>query len=158
MELLYPIPERWHPRAGHTVTAPAAEPGAEPVDERPFRAERGYVQGVVDLVFEHEGRTYLVDWKSDRLPTYDAATVDAHVAAHYALQARLYTLGVLRLLALGGASPEARFGGLLYCFLRGMGGEDGTAVWFLRPAGTELSAWEDELRARREWGRAEDPA
>ena len=43
-------------------------------------ADRGFVKGFVDVIFEHEGRTYFGDWKTDRLPAWDAATVDAHVA------------------------------------------------------------------------------
>ena len=152
MELLFPIPEVSHPplgAAGGAMTADGsvAAPG--------FRAERGFVQGVVDLVFEHDGRTWFVDWKSDRLARWDAATLDAHVAEHYRLQAQLYALGVLRLLApRDERDHDARFGGLLYCFVRGMDAA-GTGVWHLRPGWDDLRRWEEELRSRRDWGRVE---
>ncbi|HEV8629653.1 MAG TPA: UvrD-helicase domain-containing protein [Thermoanaerobaculia bacterium] len=153
MELVFPIPEDWHPRLGEAPPAGG---------EAPFRAGRGFVQGVVDLVFEHGGRTYFVDWKTDRLASWSAAALGAHVDASYALQARLYALGVLRLLGLAGpADHEQRFGGLLYCFLRGMGflggmeaGAGDAGVYFARPSWDELRRWEDELRARTEWGSA----
>ena len=150
MELVFPIPEAWHPRLGE----PRADDGAPP-----FRAGRGFVQGVVDLVFEHDGRTYFVDWKSDRLPNWGAGAIAAHVDNAYALQARLYAIGVLRLLGLDGPEDHARrFGGLLYCFLRGMGGGGARAgaegVYFARPGWEELLAWESELRARADWGAA----
>jgi len=138
MELLFPIPELAHPRLGDRT------PGD---DALPFRAERGFVQGVVDLVFEHAGRTYFVDWKSDRLASYAPDAVARHVAETYALQAQLYALGVVRLLELRDADDHARrFGGFLYCFLRGMG--EGGGVVFQRPSWEQLRAWENDLRAR----------
>jgi len=148
MELLFPIPEDGHPRLGDAFADDA---------EAPFRAGRGFVQGVVDLVFEHEGRTYFVDWKSDRLAAWDTSSIARHVAAHYELQAQLYALGVLRLLALDGSDAHAeRFGGLLYCFLRGMGpaGAGVAGVYFARPSWDELRRWEDALRRRTDWGAA----
>ena len=142
MELLFPIPELAHPRLGDRTQGD---------DALPFRAERGFVQGVVDLVFEHAGRTYFVDWKSDRLASYAPDAVARHVAETYALQAQLYALGVVRLLELRDADDHARrFGGFLYCFLRGMG--EGGGVVFQRPSWEQLRAWENDLRARREWG------
>jgi len=149
MELVFPIPEAWHPRLGDTALEGDAI-GDGPV----FRAGRGFVQGVVDLVFEHGGRTFFVDWKSDRLPAWDAPAIAAHVDDHYRLQARLYALGVLRLLELRGPDDhERRFGGLLYCFLRGMG-PGGAGVHFARPAWDELRGWERELHERQDWGAA----
>jgi exodeoxyribonuclease V beta subunit len=148
MELVFPIPETAHPRLGESPAEDAAAP---------FRAGRGFVQGVVDLVFEHRGRTYFVDWKSDRLAAWDDDAIRRHVAEHYALQAQLYALGVLRLLDLRGEEDhERRFGGLLYCFLRGMGdpknNQSGAGVYFARPSWQELRGWEDELRERTSWG------
>lgn len=140
-ELVFPIPEAWHPPLG----------AAPPPDGEPFRAGRGFVQGVVDLVFEHAGRTWIVDWKTDRLAAYDPPALAAHVEAHYRLQAQLYALGVVRLLGIAGAADhERRFGGLAYCFVRGMGG--GGGVHLERPPWHTLQAWERELERRDSWG------
>lgn len=137
MSLLYPIPEEAHP-------PPTAAPGA------PLEIGRGFVRGVVDLVFEHGGRVYFLDWKSDRLPSFAAEAIARHVDASYALQARLYTLGVTRAFGLTTeAEYEARFGGLLYVFLRGMPG----AISFARPSHAELLSWEAELRVADLGGR-----
>ncbi len=140
MSFHYPVPEPDH--------LPLGQPGPRP-------ARRGIVRGVVDLVFDHEGRTYFLDWKSDRLPSGDPRTIAAHVAANYGLQAKLYTLGIVRLLEVRGeADLEARFGGLLYCFLRAMNGE-GRGVHFERPSWAEILRWEEELRTSdRPWGYA----
>lgn len=140
MRFHYPIPERAHP----SLDAPRPAPGS-PAEPFPFEVGRGYVRGVVDLVFEHGGRVCFLDWKSDRLPVWSAGAVAQHVERNYALQAKLYALGVVRMLDLHDAAAyEERFGGLLYCFLRGMPG--GAGVYFERPPFEEVVAWEDALR------------
>ncbi len=105
-------------------------------------ARRGFVKGYVDVVFEHEGRAYLIDWKTDRLSSFDAPALEAHVTANYALQERLYTLALVRALGVADAATyEQRFGGTLYVFVRGLP----SAVRFARPDFAELQAWEAEL-------------
>ena len=108
-------------------------------------AQRGFVKGYVDVVFEHEGRAYLIDWKTDRLSSWDPAALEAHVAANYGLQERLYALALVRALGITDAATfEQRFGGTLYVFLRGLPG----AVRFARPSFADLQAWEAELGAQ----------
>ncbi|MBK6807451.1 MAG: hypothetical protein IPG81_00865 [Sandaracinaceae bacterium] len=69
----------------------------------------------------------------------------AHVATHYDLQIKLYTLGVLRLLDVWDeAAYERVFGGHLYAFLRPMAlGQPG--VVFERPTFADVQRWEREL-------------
>jgi exodeoxyribonuclease V beta subunit len=82
-------------------------------------AERALVRGAIDLVFEHQGRVYWLDWKSDVCPDYGAETLARHVAEHYTLQAQIYSLALSRMLGISSpAEHEARFGGLVYFFLR----------------------------------------
>jgi len=117
-------------------------------------ADRGYVKGFVDLIFEHEGRSYFGDWKTDRLPAWDAATVGAHVEANYALQERLYALALLRMLDITDAAAyEARFGGTLYVFVRGLG-RSPEAIRSRRPTFDEITRWQSELAAALETGDA----
>lgn len=136
MSFLYPIPEGFHPQR-------AAGP-----DGPPFVAGRGFIRGVVDLVFEHEGRTWFVDYKSDRLADWSDATLQQHTAAHYGMQVALYTLGICRLLGVtSNADYQQRFGGLVYLFLRGMDASDGRrGVHFERPTWESVSWWERTLR------------
>jgi exodeoxyribonuclease V beta subunit len=111
---------------------------------------RVFVRGSLDLAFEHEGRTYFVDWKSDTLPSYGPEAVQRRVAEHYDAQRKLYALAIAKLLGIAAeAEHEERFGGILYCFLRGFGGA-GQGLWSERPSWRELSAWADEVRG---WGR-----
>ncbi len=139
LDFLYPIPEEIQPllsRGG----------------EGRWIVERGYLKGYIDLVFEHAGRIYFADWKSDRLPAYGRPEMEKHVRDRYGLQASIYTLGVLRLLGIRDELAYAeRFGGLLYLFLRGMTPEgDGVeGVYFHRPDWAETLEYERELLGSR---------
>ncbi len=105
----------------------------------------GFLRGFIDLVFEHRGRYYLLDWKSNHLGAsaacYAAAPLaDAMRANAYPLQACLYALALHRWLRrrLRDYDYERHCGGALYVFLRGAGldaaGVEGTGVHALRPS------------------------
>ncbi len=86
----------------------------------------GMFKGFVDLVFEHDGRYYVVDYKSNWLGGEDAAytaeAMQAAVAEHrYDLQYVLYLLALHRQLQLRlpGYDYDRHIGGALYLFLRG---------------------------------------
>ena len=84
----------------------------------------GLMTGLIDLTYRHEGKWYVLDYKSNRLPGYDAAQL-AQAMAHgeYDLQALIYTLALHRWLRfrLGDRYDYARdFGGIRYLFCRGL--------------------------------------
>ena len=86
----------------------------------------GMLKGFIDLVFVHEGRYYVADYKSNWLGPDDAAyTAEAMRAAildaRYELQYVLYTFALHRLLAarLPDYDYERHIGGAVYLFLRG---------------------------------------
>jgi exodeoxyribonuclease V beta subunit len=92
-----------------------------------FRPLDGHLRGFVDLVFEHGGRWYLADWKSNHLgatPAHyaPAALRRAMVQHGYGLQALLYTLALHRHLRrqLDDYDYDRHFGGAYYLFLRGL--------------------------------------
>jgi exodeoxyribonuclease V beta subunit len=89
----------------------------------------GLMTGLVDLTYRHDGRWYVLDYKSNRLPRYDADALDeAMHHSEYDLQALVYTLALHRWLrfrlgdaADGGGYDYARdFGGHRYVFSRGI--------------------------------------
>ena len=96
----------------------------------PERLMNGLLMGFADLVFEHEGRYWVLDYKSNALGDSDAhyhpAALEAAMAEHrYDVQAALYLLALHRLLRqrLGaGYRPAQHLGGAVYLFLRGMRG------------------------------------
>jgi exodeoxyribonuclease V beta subunit len=105
-----------------------------------------YVRGSLDLAFDHGALTYFVDWKSDSLASYAPVALDCHVRDHYGDQVKLYTLAITKLLGIRNREEhEARFGGLLYCFLRGFG-PAGAGLWSLRPDWEQILQWGEELR------------
>ena len=68
------------------------------------------------------------------------------MARNYALQARIYTLGVARMLRLRSEDEYQRgFGGFLYVFLRGLQAGGGNGVYFARPRWSEVVQYEREL-------------
>ena len=96
----------------------------------PERELRGMLMGFADLVFEHGGRWWVLDYKSNALGPADAdytpAALQAAMAEHrYDVQAALYLLALHRLLRLRlGASydPARQLGGAVYFFIRGIHG------------------------------------
>ncbi len=116
----------------------------------PVEGARTFVRGSLDLAFEHEGRTYFVDWKTDTLESYAPGALAPFVMAHYADQVSLYSLATVKLLAVTSqAAYDARFGGILYCFLRGLDAS-GAGVWSTRPTWDQVTAWEQQLRKQSE--------
>ncbi|MBA3919742.1 MAG: exodeoxyribonuclease V subunit beta [Gemmatimonas sp.] len=88
----------------------------------------GYLTGFVDLLFEHDGRWWVVDWKSNQLGTSPAAyTADALTAVmvdhHYILQYHLYLTAAYRFLRhrMPDFEYDRHMGGAAYAFLRGFG-------------------------------------
>lgn len=87
------------------------------------RTLEGMLIGFMDLVLEHDGRYYVLDYKSNRLPVYDPAHLQAAILSHrYDVQYTLYLLALHRLLRsrLPGYDYDQHIGGALYLFLRGI--------------------------------------
>ncbi|MDQ5898863.1 MAG: exodeoxyribonuclease beta subunit, partial [Pseudomonadota bacterium] len=107
----------------------------------------GMLMGFIDLVFEHEGRWWVIDYKSNRLgerdADYDRATLERAVLGHrYELQSVLYLLALHRLLRsrLGAQyDPGVHLGGAICLFLRGIRGPERGCV-LLRPPTAMLEA------------------
>lgn len=104
------------------------------------RAVEGLLGGFVDLLFEHAGRWYVVDWKSnhlgDRPDDYDPAALETAMLEHdYVLQLTLYTLAVHRFLGrrLRGYRYDEHFGGAAYAFFRGWCGRPDRGWFAWRP-------------------------
>lgn len=95
-----------------------------------FQQSRGMLHGFMDLVFQHDGRYYIIDWKSNHLgfsgSDYAHNGMIRSMADHsYILQYHLYSLALDRHLRLHlpGYSYETHFGGAIYVFLRGINAE-----------------------------------
>jgi len=102
----------------------------------------GLITGVIDLVFEYQGRYYLADYKSNLLGSslqdYRPENLQqAMLGRRYDLQALLYAVALHRLLAvrLPDYTYARHFGGCYYLFLRAMRPQHGNrfGVHFDRP-------------------------
>ncbi|EPK0682277.1 exodeoxyribonuclease V subunit beta [Klebsiella pneumoniae] len=106
-----------------------------------FRQVHGMLKGFIDLVFRHEGRYYLLDYKSNWLgedrEAYTRPAMEQAMRAHrYDLQYQLYSLALHRYLRhrLADYDYDRHFGGVIYLFLRGMDGQEGgQGIFTTRP-------------------------
>ncbi|MBB4128698.1 exodeoxyribonuclease V beta subunit [Xanthomonas translucens] len=102
----------------------------------------GLMTGLIDLTYQHDGRWYVLDYKSNRLPSYDPdALARAMAHSEYELQALIYTVALHRWLRfrLGDTYDYARdFGGVRYLFCRGLDAtrdpSPGVHAWRFDPA------------------------
>lgn len=124
--------------------------------DRPALPERqlhGMLMGFADLVFEHGGRYWVLDYKSNALGRtdgdYGSDRLAAEIASHrYDVQGALYLLALHRLLRsrLAGYSPEQHLGGAIFFFLRGIA--NATAGCHTLPAdSTMLKALDEAFSA-----------
>jgi exodeoxyribonuclease V beta subunit len=96
------------------------------------------VIGFMDLVLEHEGRYFVLDYKSNRFAAYDTQQMQQAILAHrYDVQYTLYVLALHRLLKsrILDYDYDRHVGGAVYLFLRGID-QPGAGVFFDRPPRT----------------------
>ncbi len=92
-----------------------------------FSPVQGFMKGFIDLVFKHNNRFYLVDWKSNLLGTRPEDYRQENLCTvmqqdFYMLQYHIYTLALHQYLSvrIPEYSYERDFGGVYYIFLRGV--------------------------------------
>lgn len=110
-------------------------------DEVPLK---GIITGAIDFIFEHEGRYYIIDWKTNFLGKsqehYEQPKLAENISKEkYHLQFSLYTLALdahLRSRLGANWNYERDFGGVYYLYLRGFGAVPKTdiGVFYHRPS------------------------
>ncbi len=130
------------------------------------RILRGMLKGYIDLIFEHNGQYYIADWKTNKMDAEPGAfEIDpanplesrmAQEIAHsqYSIQWAIYAVALHRHLSntLLGYDYATHFGGVRYCFVRGMSPERPSAgVWVQTPPPSEdMAALDGFFGAPRE--------
>ena len=106
-----------------------------------FHTVQGMLKGFIDLVFEHQGKYYVLDWKSNHLgddvSDYHGEALNQAMAGHrYDLQYQIYALALHRFLRsrVANYDYQQHFGGVYYLFLRGMDGESGHGIFSAKPS------------------------
>lgn len=129
------------------------DPATAQAPQLQFEQVQGMLKGFIDLVVRHDGRYYVIDYKSNHLGhAYDDYTREAMQVAiwehRYDLQYLLYTVAVHRLLKqrLPDYEYEQHFGGVSYLFLRGIRPEHSTGIYSVRPAKALVEALDALLR------------
>jgi exodeoxyribonuclease V beta subunit len=116
---------------------------------------RGLITGIIDLVFEHRGRYYVADYKSNflgrKLQDYAPGKLEqAMLDRRYDLQSLIYSLALHRLLEvrLADYDFESHFGGSYYLFLRAMRPAHGPdcGIHFERPDRDSIEAFDALFR------------
>jgi exodeoxyribonuclease V beta subunit len=115
--------------------------GNTPRPTLPERQLHGMLKGFTDLVFECDGRYWVLDYKSNALGPGDASYTRAAMAAgmaehRYDIQAAIYLLALHRLLRarLGAAyRPQEQLGGAVFLFLRGIANATTHGCYLIEP-------------------------
>ncbi len=139
LEFWYPVDQLTSARLAKAFTV---ERMPLRIDRLQFEPINGFMNGFIDLTFEHDGRFYFADWKSNWLgltshayqPTALAAEMQRHF---YTLQLCLYCVALHRYLQVRqpGYDFDLHFGGAFYIFLRGIDpAQPKHSVYFRRPS------------------------
>jgi len=112
----------------------------------------GLMNGKIDLFFEHDGKYYVLDWKSnflgDTVDDYDRESIGrAMNENNYHLQYLLYTLAVKKYLytRLPEFDYERDFGGVIYVFVRGVRAGQGSGIYVQKPSEETIARLEGIL-------------
>ncbi|MFV0576171.1 MAG: exodeoxyribonuclease V subunit beta [Vibrio sp.] len=133
-----------------------------------FLPVKGMLKGFIDLVFEHEGKYYVLDWKSNHLghsqPDYHPDNLAQAMLDHrYDFQYQIYSLALHRFLKsrIADYSYDTHFGGVYYLFLRGftenkvMDDDTRYGVFEAKPSKEFLQQFDLMLDAQKENAKAE---
>lgn len=114
-----------------------------------YRTIEGAMTGFVDLFFEHKGKYYILDWKSNflgnSLDNYTHEKMDEAMRGNnYHLQHLIYTVAVKRYLEsrLPNFDYERDFGGCLYIFLRGCRKDKSSGMFYTKTPTDTIKALE----------------
>jgi exodeoxyribonuclease V beta subunit len=134
---------------------PVVKDYAEKVQQLSFDRFKGYITGFIDVCFLHEGKAYVLDWKSNFLgPNGEAYEQLDHVMFQhdYLLQYHLYVLAVHQHLQkkIPDYDYDEHFGGVIYPFLRGLKAGSSRGLYFDRPPKALICGLEKDMIETRE--------
>ncbi|CAH0526741.1 exodeoxyribonuclease V subunit beta [Vibrio hippocampi] len=139
MEFLLPISLLQAPVLSQVIKA--HDPLSQQTEDLGFYPVKGMLKGFIDLVFEHQGKYYVLDWKSNYLGDDESYYLN-HQLQHsmvdhrYDLQYQIYALALHRFLRtrLADYRYEQHFGGVYYLFLRGIKPGAQSGIFYTKPS------------------------
>ncbi|MBR7002830.1 MAG: UvrD-helicase domain-containing protein, partial [Neisseriaceae bacterium] len=90
---------------------------------------QGFFNGFIDMLAQDaHGNVYIIDYKSNKLPSYDLDAMNSAMAQHhYAVQALIYAIAVRRMFAIRNIHPALLH--TRYLFLRGLNKDNANGIW-----------------------------
>lgn len=90
---------------------------------------QGFFNGFIDMLAQDaHGNVYIIDYKSNKLPSYDLDAMNSAMAQHhYAVQALIYAIAVRRMFAIRNIHPALLH--IRYLFLRGLNKDNTNGIW-----------------------------
>ena len=150
-EFDFPVPE-FFPEALNDLSDELSSVNIKGFHELNSRQLEGIMNGKMDLFFEHLGRYYILDWKSNYLGAvaedYTAAALaSAMNENNYHLQYLIYTVAAKKYLAsrLPSFDYESQFGGVIYLFVRGMRYGTDAGIFVSKPSQAKIAKLEATL-------------
>ncbi len=108
--------------------------------------------GLIDLVFESNGKFFILDYKSnhlgDSLQNYGHNEIEQDIRLNgYNMQYHLYTAALVKYLSrqINEFSYEKHFGGVFYLYWRGLNPKDTTGVFYDKPSWKIVKALIDNV-------------
>jgi exodeoxyribonuclease V beta subunit len=115
----------------------------------------GMMNGRMDLFFEHNGKYYILDWKSnylgDNINNYSGEQLNGAMnEGNYHLQYLIYSLALKKYLEtkLPVFDYEQHFGGVIYMFVRGVREGEDAGIYTCKPEWEKINALEQLLTKR----------
>ena len=100
----------------------------------------GFMNGFIDLVCRHDGKYYIIDWKSNKLggtpESFNQDGIKKEMSEHnYQLQYLIYTVALHQYLSknLLDYNYKDHFGGIYYIFLRGVNANNDNGIFHDKP-------------------------
>lgn len=148
LEFDFPVPT-FPPAMLHALSDDQASILIRNLQGLPGNALEGIMNGKIDLFFEHGGRYYVLDWKSNYLGNdledySPVALAKAMNENNYHLQYLIYTVAVKKYLEsrLPQFDYATQFGGVIYIFVRGVRAGKDSGIFTHKPPLEKIEALE----------------
>ncbi len=115
-----------------------------------MKPSKGIIHGFIDLIFKHDNRYYICDWKSNILDRgYDRHELEEDIRMrNYDLQYQIYSLALVKWLRSvhGDYNHDKLFGGVIYVYLRGLDPlKPGNGMFFQKLSMQDIIQFEEEI-------------